>query len=201
MVVDREELTTNLTNFYDFSGKTVLYTGCGLGQLLPPQSGVKSVIGIDRDAKALKAFRDVAKTKWAGIPIKFFPHKFEMVKDHADVAYFEFCMHMMDDPKLTLNLARALAKDIVVIDHLPGSKWVYYWCGEDEVRRSTRVIETFHPRRTKQLVADQRFSDWNALMKRLDGVEKESERRILELKGAEDIHIRMDYGLFLLTGQ
>jgi len=201
MVVERNELTVNLMKFYDFRGKSILYTGCGLGQLLPPESGVESIVGIDRDAKALKAFRDVAKTKWAGIPIKFLPHKFETIKDHADAAYFEFCMHMMDDPKFTIDLARKLARDIIIIDHLPGSKWVYYWCGEDEVQRSTNTIESFHPRRKTRFVADQHFEDWRALMKRLDGVGKESERRIMELKGTKDIHMRMDYGLFLLTGQ
>jgi len=198
MVVGRSVLTANLLKFYDFEGKSVLYTGCGLGQLLPPESGVTSVVGIDRDSEALKAFRDVEKTTWAGIPIKFFPHKFETVKDHADVAYFEFCMHMMDDPKFTLELARKLTKDIVVIDHLPRSKWVYYWNGEDDVLESTEAIESFGVRRRRTFVADQHFEDGKALAKRLDEVGGEAKRRILELEGAKDIHMRMDYALYLL---
>jgi SAM-dependent methyltransferase len=198
MVVDRSVLTANLLRFYDFKGKSILYTGCGLGQLLTPESGVSSVVGIDRDTKALKAFRDVEKTTWAEIPIKFFPHRFETVKDHADVAYFEFCMHMMDDPKFTLELARKLTKDIVIIDHLPGSKWVYYWNGEEDVRRSTQTIESFGVRRRKTLVANQHFEDGKALAKRLDRVDGEAKRRILELRGANDIHMRMDYALYLL---
>ena len=198
MVVGRSVLTANLLKFYDFEGKSVLYTGCGLGQLLPPESGVTSVVGIDRDSEALKAFRDVEKTTWAGIPIKFFPHKFETAKDHADVAYFEFCMHMMDDPKFALELARKLTKDIVVIDHLPRSKWVYYWNGEDDVLESTEAIESFGVRRRRTFVADQHFEDGKALAKRLDEVGGEAKRRILELEGAKDIHMRMDYALYLL---
>jgi len=198
MVVDRNELTANLTKFYDFRGKSVLYVGCGLGQLLPPESWAVSVVGIDRDAKALTAFRSVTKTKWTCIPIKFIPRKFETVKIHGDVAYFEFCMHMMDDPKFTLEHARSLAKDIVIMDHLPGSKWVYYWAGEEDVLRSTTTIESFGVKRTKKLVTEQRFEDGKALARRLDRVGKEAKRRILELKGAKDIRMRMDYGLYLL---
>lgn len=201
MVVDRDELTANLTKFYNFRGKKVLYVGCGLGQLLPPESGVASVVGIDRDANALKAFRNVAKTKWAGIPITFVPHKFETVNHHGDVAYFEFCMHQMEDPRRTLELARSLARDIVIMDHLPGSKWVYYWAGEDEVSRSTKAIESFGIRRKKILVTEQKFDDEKALARRLDRVGREAKRRILELKDAKDIRMRMDYGLFLFTGQ
>ncbi len=198
MVVSRGELTANLTRFYDFKGKSVLYVGCGLGQLLPPESSVESVTAIDRDPKALKAFRDVAKTKWAGVPIKFVPRKFETVRLRGDVVYFEFCMHMMDDPLYTLERARALAKDIVIMDHLPGSEWVYYWAGEKDVLKSTKTIESFGVRRKKALVAEQRFEDWKTLAKRLTGLGNESRRRVLELKGARDIRMRMDYGLFLL---
>jgi len=198
MVVDRDELTVNLTKFYDFRGKSLLYTGCGLGQLLPPESRVSSVAAIDRDAKALKVFRDVAKTKWAGIPIRFFPRKFETVTVKGDVAYFEFCMHMMDDPKFTLEHARSLAKDIVILDHLPGSKWVYFWAGEEDVLRSTKTIESFGVKRTMKFMTEQRFEDGKALARRLDRVGKEAKRRILELKDAKDIRMRMDYGLYLL---
>jgi len=198
MVVNRDELTANLIKFYDFRGKSLLYTGCGLGQLLPPESRVSSVAAIDRDAKALKAFRDVAKTKWAGIPIRFFPRKFETVNVKGDVAYFEFCMHMMDDPKFTLEHARSLAKDIVILDHLPGSKWVYFWAGEEDVLRSTKTIESFGVKRTMKFMTEQRFEDGKALARRLDRVGKEAKRRILELKDAKDIRMRMDYGLYLL---
>ena len=198
MVVDRSELTLNLTSFYDFRGKSVLYVGAGRGQLLPPSCGVASVFAIDRDADSLQGFRSESTTKWAGIPVRFIPHKFETFEQKGDVVYFEFCMHLMDDPQATLDHARALAPDIVVMDHLPGSKWVYYWAGEEPVLRSTRAVESSGVRRRKDYVAEQRFDDWNALASRLSGEGKESQRRVLELKGTEDIRMRMDYGLFLL---
>ncbi len=198
MVVDRNGLTANLTEFYDFRGKSVLYVGAGRGQLLPPNSGVRSVVAIDCDGKSLQVFRREAKSKWAGIPVRFVPRKFETVDARGDVVYFEFCMHLMEDPQYTLRRARSLAPDVVVMDHLPGSEWVYYWAGEDAVRRSTQTVESFGPRRSKKFTAEQRFEEWEALADRLSEEGEESRRRVLELKGAKDIRMRMDYGLFLL---
>jgi hypothetical protein len=198
MVVDRDELAANLRKFYDFRGKSAVCVGAGGGLLLRPDSGVARVVAIDRDAKALGRFRSEAKTKWAGTPIRFVPRKFESVNPKGDVVYFEFCMHMMKDPRKTLEHARSLAPDIVVIEHLPGSKWVYYWAGEEEVLRCTSVLESFGIRRRKRFTAEQRFKDWKAFAERLAGQGKESRRRVLELKEAREVHMPMNYGLYLL---
>ena len=198
MVVDRSELTANLTRFYGFKGKSALCVGAGGGLLLEPASGVARVVAIDHDAKSLRKFRTESRTKWAGIPIQFVPRKFETVNLRGDVVYFEFCMHQMDDPGAALEHARSLATDIVVIDHLPGSKWVYYWAGEDMVLRSTKALESFGVRRRQKFIAEQRFEDWKALAARLSGEGAESRRRVLELEGTKDVRMRMDYGLYLL---
>ena len=198
MVVDRAELGANLARFYDFRAKSVLYVGAGIGQVLRPTTGVASIVAIDRDPDSLEGFRSESKTVWAGIPVKFVPQKFETVTLRGDVVYFEFCMHMMDDPRDALEHARTLAQEVVIIDHLPKSKWVYYWAGEDPVGRSTRAIESFGVRRKKELSAEQRFEDWSELAARLSGEGAESHRRVNELKGAVDIRMRMDYCLYLL---
>ena len=198
MVVDRTELSSNLAKFYDFRGKSVLYVGAGRGQLLRPESGVAKVVAIDRDPDSLDGFRAATATEWAGIPVSFVPQEFETVDTRGDAVYFEFCMHYMEDPSWTLSRARSLARDIVIMDHLPESKWVYYWAGEEAVRKSTRAIETFGVKRRKELAAEQKFEDWRALATRLEGEGAESKRRVLELKGAKDIRMRMDYCLYLL---
>jgi len=198
LVVDRAELSSSLTRFYDFKGKSALYVGAGRGQLLGPTSGVAKVAAIDRDPGSLDGFRKEAATEWAGIPVEFIPRDFEKVDVRGDVVYFEFCMHYMRDPEGTLRHARSLAPEILVMDHLPGSKWVYYWAGEDTVRRSTRAIESFGVRRKEEHAAEQRFEDWNALATRLSEEGEESRRRVLELEGARDIRMRMDYCLYLL---
>ena len=198
MVVDKRELTASLTRFYACEGKSAVCVGAGGGLLLPPSSGVTRVVGIDRDAEALRRFRADSKGKWEGVPIRFVPRLFETVRLRGDVVYFEFCMHMMKSPRGALEHARALARDVVVMDHLPGSEWVYYWAGEEEVARSTRALESFGVRRRKTFSAEQRFADGAALAERLAEEGDESKRRVLGLKGAKDIRIRMDYGLYLL---
>ncbi len=198
MVVDRSELTRNLTKFYDFEGKTVLYVGAGGGQLLSPLSGVKSVVAIDSNPDSLEGFRREVKTKWAGISVRFVPRSFEAVDLRGDVVYFEFCLHQMKSPAGALEHASSLASDIVVMDHLPNSEWVYYWAGEPLVLRSTKAIESFGVRRRRRFTAEQIIEGYDALAARLSGLGEESRRRILKLKGTRDITIRMDYGLFLL---
>lgn len=198
MVVVRAELSANLARFYDFRGRSVLYVGAGLDQILRPSCGVASVVAIDRDPASLEGFRKEAPTVWAGIPVQFIPRSFEAVETRGDAVYFEFCMHYMKDPTETLKRARSLAEDIVIMDHLPDSKWVYYWAGEEAVSRSTGAIEAFGVRRRQALVAEQRFEDWRALADRLKDEGAESKRRVLELEGAKDIRMRMDYCLYLL---
>ena len=198
MVVDRNKLSADLAEFYDFSGKSVVYVGAGGGQLLSPETGVRKVIAVDSNAESLKVFRSEAKSKWAGIPIRFVPHEFETVDLHGDVVYFEFCLHHMHDSHEALDHARALAPDIVVMDHLPGSKWIYFGAEEERVLHGAEAAESFGIRRGKRLVIDQKFRDYEELAARLAEEGEVSQRRALELKGRKGIRIRMDYGLFLL---
>ena len=198
MVVDRTVLSANLTRFYDFRGKSVLYVGAGGGQLLGPASGVRSVVAIDSNAKSLGAFRSEAKTKWAGIPVRFIPRKFESVNAHGDVVYFEFCLHEMDSPRRALEHARSLAPETVVMDHLPKSEWIYYGVEEELVQRSADIIKSFGAKRSRRHTIHQHFEDHDALAARLAEVGEESLKRALEFKGKKNIKIRMDNGLFLL---
>ena len=130
--------------------------------------------------------------------MRFIPRMFETVHLRGDVVYFEFCMHQMENPRKALEHARSLAPDIVVIDHLPGSKWVYYWAGEDEVLESTKVMKSFGIKRQRRFTTEQLFEDWKALAARLSGEGEDSRRRVLELKGTRGVRIPMDYGLCLL---
>lgn len=198
MVVDRNKLSADLTDFYDFSGKSVVYVGAGGGQLLSPKSGVRKVIAVDSNAESLKGFRSEAKSKWAGVPIRFVPHEFETVDLPCDVVYFEFCLHHMNDPREALDHARSLAPDIVVMDHLPGSEWIYYGAEEERVLRGAEAAESFGVRRRRRFAIDQKFKDYEELAARLAGEGDVSQRRALELKGRKGIRIRMDYGLLLL---
>jgi Methyltransferase domain len=198
MVVNRSKLTANLTRFYDFKGKSVLYIGAGGGQLLGPTSGVRKVVAIDSNPGSLKGLRAEAKTRWAGIPLTIVPHSFETVNLRGDVAYFEFCLHEMHDPRKALERAHSLAADTVVMDHLPDSRWMYYGAEETHALRSTEAAEAFGIRRSKKLWAMQKFKDFEELAARMRGQGKLSEQRLHALDGAKNIRIRMDYGIYLL---
>ncbi|MDE1858705.1 MAG: class I SAM-dependent methyltransferase [Thaumarchaeota archaeon] len=198
MAVDRAELSANLRAFYDFRGKSAVCVGAGGGLLLDPATGVRSVVAVDRDAEALEKFRAESATKWAGVPIRFVNDMFEDVRASGDVVYLEFCMHQMKDPRWALEHARSLAPDVVVLDHLPRSMWVYYWAGEGDVAKSTETMESFGIRRRSKFTSLQRFKDWKALADRLSGEGEESRRRVLELKDSADVQMAMDYAIYLL---
>jgi SAM-dependent methyltransferase len=198
VVVDRNKLSADLAGFYDFEGKAVIYVGAGGGQLLGPKSGVRKVVAIDSNPESLKVFRSEAKSTWAGIPIRFVPRDFETVNLHGDVVYFEFCLHHMEDPLRALEHAHSLAPEIVVMDHLPGSEWIYYGAEEDRVLRGHQAAESFGIRRSKKFTINQQFKDYEELAARLAGEGEVSQKRAAELKGKKIIRIRMDYGLLLL---
>ena len=198
MVVNRNRLTVNLTKFYDFKGKSVLYVGAGRGQLLGPASGVSKVAAVDCDAESLEGFRSEAKTKWAGIPIRFVPQYFESVNLEGDVVYFEFCLHEMLDPREALDHAHSLARDIVVMDHLPKSKWIFYGAEEAQVLLSAKAVRSFGIKRSERFTAQQKFKNCEELEARMSEQGEVSHKRVLALKGAKDIRIPMDYGLYLL---
>jgi hypothetical protein len=198
LVVDRSKLTMELTQFYDFRGKRVLYVGAGGGQLLGPEVGAREVVAIDSNPGSLEEFRKGAKTKWAGTSVQFLPHDFVTIDQRGDVVYFEFCLHEMADPWKALKHAHSLGPDVVVMDHLPQSKWIFYGAEETQVLRSTEAIESFGIRRRESLTTDQQFKDFEELASRMSGQGEVSHQRLLPLKDEVDIRIRMDYGLFLL---
>ncbi len=50
MAVDCRKLTDNLSRFYDFTSKTVLFVGAGGSQLLDPSIRTGKLMAIDQNA-------------------------------------------------------------------------------------------------------------------------------------------------------
>ena len=124
--------------------------------------------------------------------------KFEDVNLSGDVVYFEFCLHEMADPIKALGHARALAPDIVVFDHSPGSEWAFFGAEEEKVCRSAEAMARFDIRHRETFRTDQRFSDYPELIAKLSGQGPVANERAQRFAGAADIVIPMDYGLTLL---
>jgi hypothetical protein len=123
---------------------------------------------------------------------------FEDVTLSADVVYFEFCLHEMDDPLQSLTHAHALAPDLVVYDHAPGSEWIFYGAEDDNVVACGAAMERFGVRRRQAFHATQRFHDCAELLARMAGQGDLAIRRVQRFAGATDIAIPMDYEAVLL---
>ena len=200
MAVDLRELTENLLHFYDFRGKVVLFVGAGGRQLLDPSAGTRRLIAIDQNAEALNQLKaNIAEKGWQDC-MEVIASNFDDddVTLSADVVYFEFCLHEMDDPQKSLTHARTLAPDIVVYDHAPGSEWIFYGAEEDKVRDSTAAMQRFGIRRRQAFHAKQRFRNHAELLARMAGQGDVAIQRIQHFMGTTNIAIPMDYEVVLL---
>jgi len=187
MATDYQKLAENLTRFYDFAEKTVLYVGARGRQLLDPAVKNRRLIAIDRDAGSL-----------AGLNIQTVAADFEEVRLSGDVVYFEFCLHEMTDPLKALHHARTLAPDTVVFDHAPGSEWIFLGAEEQQVSRSSAAMVEFGIRRRETLHMEQRFQEYGELLARVRGQGKVAIERTRRFEGVTNIGIPMDCELALL---
>ena len=198
MATDYAKLTENLLRFYDFTGKVVLFVGAGVKQLLAPSAGARKLIAIDQDVETLRELAAGVAAQGLQNSVEVVGSRFEDVALSGDVVYFEFCLHEMADPRKALAHARSLAPDIVVFDHSPGSKWIFYGAEEDKVRHSAQVMERFGLRRHQSFHTEQRFEDYAELRAKIGPQGPTAIERIQPYAGATKIVIPMDYELNLL---
>jgi predicted RNA methylase len=198
LATDYAQLTRNLLRFYDFTNKVVLFVGAGGKQLLGPSAGAKKLIAIDQDVEALRELAANVAAKGMQDSVEVVGGKFEDVALSGDVVYFEFCLHEMVDPHKALIHARNLAPDIVVYDHSPDSKWIFYGAEEDKVRVSAQVMERFGVRRSERFHAEQRFADYAELLAKVSPQGSTAIERIQRFLSATNITIPMRYEAHLL---
>ncbi len=198
MATDYAKLSENLRSFYGFGGKVVLYVGAAGRQLLDPATGTKKVIAIDRDVNGLRELKAKVAVQGLQDSIETIAANFEEVTLRADVVYFEFCFHELEDPEKALMHAKSLASDIVVYDHAAGSEWIYYGAEENCVARSSAVMEQFGIRRRQTFQAEQGFADYAELLAKVRPQGPLAIERIQRFVGATSIVIPMSYELNLL---
>ncbi len=198
MATDVGRILENLLAFYDFKGKTVVAVGAGGGQLAGYGRPAKRVIAVDRDPAAMDKLKESSQRLGLSGRFEYWSGDFCTCDRQGDTVLFEFCLHEMDDPVAALNNARILAPDTVVIDHAPGSAWIYYGAEDDKVERSWRAVETFPVIRRSGHAAEQRFRDFRELHDKVSLQGEESLRRIEEFRGQADIVIPMSYALALI---
>ncbi len=198
MATDYVKLAADLSRFYDFSDKVVLYIGAGTRQLLDPATPTKSLVAIDKDEEVLGELKArIAAEHW-GERIKSLAADFLDINLRGDVVYFEFCLHEMEDPERALAHAKSLATDVVVYDHSPGSEWVFY-CDEDhKVACSTAAMRRLGVRRRQTFTDVQRFADHAELLAKVASQGATAVDRASRFAMAQNIVIPMSYELDLL---
>jgi hypothetical protein len=195
---DYAKLSENLSRFYDFTDKVVLFIGAGGKQLLDPATHTKKMVAIDKDADALRELQARIAAQGLQDKVEVIGADFRDVTFRGDVVYFEFCLHEMEDPEKALTHAKSLAPDVVVYDHSPGSEWIYYGAEEDKVSRSSAVLERFGIRKRQTFMAEQRFANYDELLAKVcpqGGLAIERTKRFVKSKR---IVIPMKYELNLL---
>ena len=195
MATDYAKLTENLSRFYEFTDKEVLFIGAAGRQLLDPDTQTRRLIAIDKDVETLKELKATIVAQGLQDSVNVVGASFDDVTLHGDVVYFEFCLHEMDDPGKALIHARSLAPDIVVYDHSPGSEWIYYGAEENKVSRSFAAMEHFGIRCRQTFRAEQRFSSYAELLAKVSPQGPLAVERAHRFAGATDIVIPMRYEL------
>lgn len=198
MATDYAKLTENLTRFYDFTDKVVLFVGAAGRQLLDPDTRTRKLIAIDKDVEALRDLKAKTAAQSLQDSVEIIGASFEEVTLHGDVVYFEFCLHEMAEPAKALMHAKSLAPDIVAYDHSPGSEWIYYGAEEDKVSHSFAAMEHFGIRRRQTFHAEQRFGSYAELLAKVSPQGPLAIERAQRFAEASDIVIPMSYELNLL---
>jgi SAM-dependent methyltransferase len=198
MATDVAKVLANLTGFYDFTNKTVVHVGAGGGQFVGYASMARHVVAIDADAAALAPLR--AAIDKLGLTDRYTIRqvRFESVCDKADVVFFEFCLHEMDDPDAALRHARTIAPETVVIDPKPESPWTWHTAEVEKAARSWAAVERAGIRADAVFVGRQLFADVDALVAQLESAGEPAISRARALGSATGIDIEMIYRAALL---
>ncbi len=201
MATDIGLILQRLLAFFDFSGKTVLAVGAGGGQLAGYARSMRKVLAIDRDLAAMKQLQEAAERLGLQDRFEYWTGEFADCDRRGDVVLFEFCLHEMDDPSAAVAKATTLAPEIVVIDHAPGSSWVYFTAEDDKVDRSWRALGRMQVTRQCSYATEQRFADYDELYTKVKSQGDESIRRIERFGEKTGIIIPMTYALALIGGK
>ena len=198
MATDLELIVRNLTDFYDFVDKTVIAVGAGGGPLAEYGRRARRVIAVDHDASAMERLSVRVRERRLADKFTLVHGDLLTVRPTGDVVLFEFCLHEMPDPLRALDHARLLARDVLVIDHAPGSPWEWYAAEEAGIEAGWAAVARGPVRLQRDVEAFQHFNDFAELETRLARQGATSKARIAAFRGQQPIFIAMPYRLALL---
>jgi predicted RNA methylase len=199
VATDLEEIVGNITSFYELAGKTIVTVGAGGGQLIGYARQARAVIAVDRDAGALERLAERLEAQGLADRFTLVHGELLALRPQGDVIVFEFCLHEMEDPDRALLHALELGPEVLVIDHAPGSPWMWYAAEESGVERAWTAVARMSVGRQLDVAAVQRFADYTELTAKMARQGPHSLERIARYQGEVDITIPMPYRLALLS--
>jgi tRNA A58 N-methylase Trm61 len=200
MPTDTGLIVANLTTFYEFRQKLVVHVGAGGGQLLGYAPASRKVLAVDKDAEAVRLLERRIADRALEDVVTAITGDFRELQLASDVVLLEFCLHEMPEPRAAIDHARALAPDVVVIDHLPESPWSWYADEAEDMARAWEAVAAAGTRQRRSYQAYQHFESHRQLRDRFAAQGEESWRRIAPFQGQTGIEIPMPYGIALLRG-
>lgn len=198
MATDVQKIIDNLLSAYDFSGRIIIAVGGGGGQFIEYGRRARQILALDNDAEAIRKLQE--NLKKAGLEDRFTPIQgdFFEAKLRGDGLLFEFCLHEMPDPKAAVQHAQTMAADILIMDHWPGSEWLYYTTENQKVARSWASLESFPLRKKQKYDAVHFFHDYDELYQKVKVMGDLSLARIEKFKSQKNISIPISYGIAVI---
>jgi hypothetical protein len=198
MAIDVGRIANNLCRFYDFRNKRVIAVGAGMGAIFEYAQQARFVIAVDRNEDTIDHLVDRVREERLANRFFMIVGDLRSVHHHSDVVLFEFSLHDIADSRGALDHAHALAPEILVIDHAPGSPWSWFASEEQGVADCWAVVSQTTIRRQTNVDAVQRFDDFQQLERRMRHQGPTSQARIEEFLNVTPIAIPMPYRLALL---
>lgn len=193
MPTDIQAILKNLSSCYQFKDKSVIHVGAGGGQLIGYATEVRSVVAVDPELSAVDRLRSAL----ALVP---FRNRFTVVHGEfgthlgsADVVFFEFCLHEIPEPQTALQDAKAIAPDVIVIDHDPESRWAWHTAETEKALNSWAAVEKNPIRLNRYFTGMQRFADVAELLQKVSGQGDSAISRAKQLSDHAPIEIEMKY--------
>lgn len=198
MAADLARILADVESCFDFTGCSVLHVGAGGGQFVGYASKARRVVGVDPDPSAVERLRAALRAR--GLEGRFAVLQGGVLEasEPADVAFFEFCLHEIEEPLVALRHARSLAPRVLVADHAPGSAWAELMDEGGKVRRGWAAVETFPRVVDRTFPGEQRFSDHAELVAKIAPLGEQVVARARCHAGRRDFTIPMPYRVALL---
>lgn len=197
-MVNIDLIIKNLKEFYPPDDKKIIHAGIGGGILTGYSRDAREVIAIDSDERIFIPLKEKLKQFKLEKKFTIIITDFINFSGKADLTFFEFCMHEMEDRENVITHAKNISDTVLIADHGRNSEWAYYTCETDKIENSLNTIEKFSIKKSARFETEQIFSTYQELFNKVSVQGEESINRIKHFEGRTDIKIKMPYESYLI---